>query len=382
MLKERKKINILLFAKSVDGGTGTVILNLQKLASNNFELQTVVLEAPSSRKIKQFIFTFLHKRNFYPQKYSFSIGTIKEFIREIIWFKKELKKYSPDVVISLDIHCNLIVVLAKLISTNGPKIILTTHISLKDTIHEKSTRFVRFFLSWAVSYLYNKADLLICLSHKMRASLRKEYGISGKIAVIHNGFSHSKSLEARKNKKNKIIISVGRLVEQKDFFTLIDAFERIRDVQRDVQLIIVGEGPMRNLIGKRIKSSTSASHIKLVGWQENIPLWIANSDIFVLSSKREGFPYVMLEALAVGKPIISSDVPYGPSEILGGGKYGILVSPGNSVELARRMQKLLESKTEYDYYAKKSKERAEYFTEEKMLVAYARNIRSLIRSKQ
>ena len=115
----------------------------------------------------------------------------------------------------------------------------------------------------------------------------------------------------------------------------------------------------------------------MVVCKNNSSFCVAKSDIFVLSSKREGFPYVMLDALAQGRPVISTNAPFGPKEILQGGKYGVLVPVGDADRLAAAMESLLTNNTLRARYGRLSKERSRYFSEDKMLEGYLSLIRSI-----
>ncbi|MBW4420107.1 MAG: glycosyltransferase [Myxacorys californica WJT36-NPBG1] len=121
-----------------------------------------------------------------------------------------------------------------------------------------------------------------------------------------------------------VVLGVGRLVGQKDFFTLIQAFQRVRQ-QRRARLIILGEGEDRPRLETLIRELKLEQDVALLGFVENPYVYMANSAVFVLSSHYEGFGNVVAEAMAVGTPIVATDCPSGPAEILENGKYGKLV---------------------------------------------------------
>lgn len=366
----RENISLTIFVKSIDAGTGSLVFSLQKLAKDkNIHIKTLVLEKPSYRK-KDNTFQYLHNKKYYPYRYNINISAIRDFIRECAWYKNKLDVMKPDIILSMDVHCNIISSIVKLMTRSNSKLVLVTNINLKATIEEKSTSHLSKTLQKTVSFLYNKADVLVCSAKEMRESLRLDFGVKKKITLIHYGIPKNVVKRRRRVDKKKIIMSVGRLVEQKDFITLINAFDKVSKKFRDCILVIIGEGPMRNELVIHIKRKGLASKVRLLGWKKNTSVWIAQSDIFVLSSKREGFPYVLLEALNEGKPIISTDAPFGPREMLDGGKYGILIPVGDELNLAKAMLLLLKNKNERKRYERCAKDRSAYYSEAKMLSQY------------
>jgi len=123
------------------------------------------------------------------------------------------------------------------------------------------------------------------------------------------------------------IVNVGALKSQKNQKLLLDAMRRLKF--RDVSLLIVGDGPERLRLEKMLCDENLNDCVRLLGWVNNSSEIIAAADLFVLSSNFEGYPNVLLEALVVGTPIISTDCDYGPREILADGKYGVLVPTNN-----------------------------------------------------
>src|SRR5439155_27303373 len=121
-----------------------------------------------------------------------------------------------------------------------------------------------------------------------------------------------------------VLLGVGHLRLQKDFPTLIRAFALAR-ARRPMRLVLLGEGGQRTELQKMIEDFGVQADVCLYGYTENPFAWMANASMFVLSSAWEGLPAVLIEALACGCPVVSTDCPSGPREILDGGKYGKLV---------------------------------------------------------
>jgi glycosyltransferase involved in cell wall biosynthesis len=144
-----------------------------------------------------------------------------------------------------------------------------------------------------------------------------------------------------------IVLGVGRLHPQKDFDTLIRAFARVRE-KRPCRLVIVGEGALRGSLMDRVESLGVAADVSLPGFDPNPFAFMARADLFVLSSAWEGFGRVLPEAMACGCPVVSTDCPSGPTEILEGGVYGPLVPVGDDVALAAAIAASLDGAVDRD----------------------------------
>ncbi|MBY4895633.1 glycosyltransferase [Cupriavidus sp. AU9028] len=137
------------------------------------------------------------------------------------------------------------------------------------------------------------------------------------------------------------IVSVGRLQEtQKDFSTLLRAYARlVEQTACPERLVIVGDGPSRGALEALARSLGLADRVDFVGFQSNPHAWVRRARLMAYSSKMEGLPNVLLEALAAGQFVISTDCPVGPHEILDGGRAGLLVPVGDAAALAEAMHR-------------------------------------------
>jgi glycosyltransferase involved in cell wall biosynthesis len=142
-----------------------------------------------------------------------------------------------------------------------------------------------------------------------------------------------------REKQGPVIVAAGRLTPQKDFATLLRAFALLPDA--GAKLVIYGEGPLRSELESLVAGLGLSGRVSLPGFVGDLPAEIAASDLFVLSSRWEGLPGVLLEALAVGTPVVATDCPTGPDEILEGGRWGALVPVGDPPALAKAMAKTL-----------------------------------------
>lgn len=139
-----------------------------------------------------------------------------------------------------------------------------------------------------------------------------------------------------------VILGIGRLVIQKDFPTLISAFAKVRE-NRPARLMILGEGDERAALESMIQALGLESDVALPGFTDNPYAYLSKAALFVLSSRYEGFGNVVAEALACGAPVVSTDCPSGPAEILDHGKYGRLIPVADPAAMTRAILDLLDS---------------------------------------
>lgn len=136
------------------------------------------------------------------------------------------------------------------------------------------------------------------------------------------------------------LLAVGSLVDLKNHRLLIAAFSKIAH-RLDAALVILGEGPLRFVLEQDVKNFSLEDRVVLAGFQSDPTFWYQCADLFVLTSNYEGFANVLVESLACGTPVVSTDCPYGPSEILMQGLYGELVPVGDIDALAAGVQRAI-----------------------------------------
>jgi len=161
-----------------------------------------------------------------------------------------------------------------------------------------------------------------------------------------------------------LVLAVGRLTAQKDYPTLLRAFAKVRS-RRNCRLIILGEGELRDSLEALTSQLGIADSVQLPGFADNPFAWMSKASLFVLSSAWEGLPNVLIQAMACGTPVVSTDCPSGPAEILENGKWGRLVPVGDEVALAEAMDRALEDKVFPDVAV-----RATYFSLDSALNEY------------
>lgn len=196
-----------------------------------------------------------------------------------------------------------------------------------------------------------------------------------RVHPIYNGFdleairaSADRPLPIPKN--TRWIVTCCRLSEQKDFRTLIGAFSLIAR-RTEARLVIVGDGPERPAVEALIREHGLNGQVTLAGFQANPFPWIRAADVFVLSSFYEGFGNVIIEAFALGVPVIASDCPWGPSEIIEPDVHGYLFTPGDVAALASYLDRLLSDEALRFRLAEQALTRSAGFSLERMVAGYA-----------
>lgn len=297
-------------------------------------------------------------------------------LRSILPLSKYLRKERPDAILSAMNYVNIVTLIAKLISNSDTKVIVSEHSNLTESIKRLSPTKQRI-LKLLMGYTYKKADQIVAVSNGVAEALIHEINIeANKITTIYNPI-FSEDLVRRSYKlishswlnenAPPLVLAAGRLTPQKDFATLIHAFKKLLK-KRACNLIILGEGELRPDLEKLIKDLGLEENVQLPGFVDNPYAWMSKADLFVLSSISEGFGNVIVEAMACGTPVVSTDCPSGPNEILEDGKWGELVPPGKPDLLAGAIANSLENPLNRDI-----KTRAKFFSVDNAVEQY-RNI--------
>jgi glycosyltransferase involved in cell wall biosynthesis len=201
-----------------------------------------------------------------------------------------------------------------------------------------------------IGRFYPWADRIVSVARGTADDLARTTGLPReRIEVVHNPIVTPELKELAKTSVDHpwfrpgeppVVLSVGRLSQQKDFGTLVRAFARVRD-RRPARLVILGEGPERGRLESLISELRLDEAAALPGWVGNPYPWMAHAGAYVLSSRWEGLPSVLIEALYCGVPIVATDCLSGPREILEGGEHGLLVPVGDVDALARGIESAL-----------------------------------------
>jgi glycosyltransferase involved in cell wall biosynthesis len=237
------------------------------------------------------------------------------------------------------------------------------------------------FLKKTIFKIFFKlADRLIVNSKEFKKEMNKNYSVNPK--VIYNPFDKKKIVNfsnikiQKKFQSNKLkIITVGRLVDQKNHLCLLKALNNIKDKIK-FELIIIGKGKNYYQIKDYSFNNNLNKDVRIMYTNNPFPL-IKQSDLFILTSKYEGLPNVLLEAIALKKFIISSDCPTGPKEILDNGKGGYLFKNNDYKSLSAKILKFVNNKKYLKNKIAYAHKRLNRFDYKKNLIKYLNVINSI-----
>jgi glycosyltransferase involved in cell wall biosynthesis len=258
---------------------------------------------------------------------------------------RHMRRERPNFLLSALNYANLLAMWAAMIARTETKTILTVHSTLsRDTntgLQGVKERALPVLMRWA----YPRSNAVVVVSEGAAQDLKQQINLPDwQVKVINNPVVTPDMIRKAKepppaiikNIEEPIILGAGRLNPHKDFETLVRAFRRVRQ-QCEAQLIIIGEGGEREALESLINKLGQSDSVQMPGFFGNPYPVMARSNVFVLSSSSEGFGNVLVEAMAMGVPVVSTDCPNGPAEILEGGKWGKLVPVGD----ARAMSKAI-----------------------------------------
>lgn len=336
-----------------EGGTERIILNLAKGISGrgyNVDLVLARAEGPYMSQVPDGV-------RLIDLKAPRVLGSVPALA-------KYLRYERPTALLSA-MFANVIALWARCLCGIPYRLIITEHNTLSSVIKNKKDLRWQLYPKLA-GYFYPLADHIIAVSNDVARDLTVSAGIpKNLIQVIYNPVVTPDLLEKSKEPlehpwfkdgEPPVILAVGRLTDQKAFDVLIQAFSHVRK-NRPAHLLILGEGENRSALQSLIDQYRLGQDINLMGFVQNPYPYMAHSSLFVLPSRWEGLPTVLIEALYLGAPIVATDCPGGSREILQDGRFGRLVSVDDPVVLAEAMEKSMN-----DRHSFPSKQSWEFFS--------------------
>lgn len=311
-------------------------------------------------------------------------------LRAALPLRRLVQRTRPDVVVSVLSHVNLAVLLSTWRLDPCPQVVLSVQNNPRAR-HEKAgldpTERAVLFL---VKRFYRRADQIVAISKGVETEVAALIpGVQRRTTVIHNaGVDETVRRKAQqpvegkewKTSGEKLVVACGRLTEQKGFPFLLRAFARLREAV-PARLRILGEGAEREHLERLACRLGVATHVQMPGFVDNPYRHMAAADVFALSSLWEGFGNVVVEAMACGTPVVVTDCPHGPGEIVEGGESGLLVPPADAGALADALTRVLTNAGLRVRLAEAAKRRARDFTAVRVAEQYERLFERLAPSR-
>lgn len=355
----KKKLIFIIPTLDV-GGAEKVTLNiLKKMDNPSYQIKLIVFDG--SGPLKTAI----------PSHVELIVISAKRLRYAMFKLAKILGENKPHYIFSTIGYLNLALIFIKRILRLESQLIIreasTPSKYLEQMKSIKSKIYYKLY-----KYLYPKADIIVAQCDSMKRDLIENMRIpTNKIVRIYNPIDiddikkKAEEYFPREFKTDTVnILSVGRLVEAKGYDTLLKAFKMlVESYESTLHLYIVGEGPLKaELINLSISLNIN-NQVSFLGFIDNPYPYIKNADLFVLSSRWEGFPNALLEALACGKKVVATDCESGPKEILGEEQYGLLANVDDPFSLSEKIKNYLTIEN-------KSGNRADFFKLEEVSKKY------------
>ncbi len=265
---------------------------------------------------------------------------------------RRLRHSRPQVLVSALDYVNAVAWAAARLADPSMPLVLTEHNTPSALIDQTTSCRGRLATRWLLPFVYPRAERVVAVSRGAREDLIRNFDLAPEqVETIQNPVLTPELLrDAQRGSGHPwlapgqppLLVTAGRLEPQKDHALLLEAFARLA-ARRDGRLLVLGEGPLRASLEEDIRRRGLEDRVRVPGFvADPFPL-LREAALFVLSSRCEGLPTVLIEALALGTPIVSTDCPSGPREILDGGRHGRLVPMGDAAALASAMEASLDA---------------------------------------
>jgi glycosyltransferase involved in cell wall biosynthesis len=286
-------------------------------------------------------------------------------IKRLRALKNYIEEQQPDVILSAITYANLLALWAKNIADPSVPVVVSERIALSThcTARSSHRKWRWRYLPTLVRQTYTDADAVVAVSKQVARDLSTVVGVDSKVlTTIYNPVVDVHLQEQAKvplkhewfsPNAPPVILGAGRLTQQKGFATLIKAFAKVRAV-RNAHLIILGEGKLRTELENLAEQLGVGRDVYLPGFVDNPFQYMSQASVFVLSSEYEGLPGVLIQALACGCPVISTDCPGGSAEILANGEYGPLVNVGDVAGMAESIVSVLNDPIEKEVLVRRA----------------------------
>ena len=304
-----------------------------------------------------------------------ALGHVPSVVRSLPFLVRYLSEARPQALLTTLQANNLAAIWAKRLSGCQTQVMIREASTISLDLARESCGFSKQVPALARKW-YGEADGIIAVSEGAAEDLASFVGLPrSRVVTVYNSVDSDRvqGLAAEPledpwftKKELPLFVTVGRLDAAKDLPTLLTAFAKVREAKA-CRLAIIGEGKLRGQCEALLRSLALTDCVRLAGCDPNPFRYMANANVFVLSSVYEGFPNALLEAMACGCPVVSTDCRSGPRELLNDGRFGQLVPVGDSDALAEAMLSTLDAPT---VSRDRLMERARFFNPERIARQY------------
>ncbi|WP_081622315.1 glycosyltransferase [Thioalkalivibrio sp. ALRh] len=335
-MKGDSRAKLLIYLMWLVGGAGKAAVQYANVLANDGTRVVIVASRADPALLGQL-----------DARIELRIMGVKRSLLAVGHLRRGLREVRPDILFAIGVgnvlplqlaltgaryDCPLIVR-----ETNSPEGLLSSYGPIK-----------RAAKRLAMRSAYRTAKQLIVLTRSMEAELRHDWQVPAeKLSYVPNGVALPQNAPERRPADPAMILSVGRLVPQKDHETLLQAFAQVRR-DRECRLVLAGDGRERMRLERAAFNLGIHDDVTFLGRVADVAPLYQQARVTVLASRYEGFPNVLIEALAYGCPVVATDCPTGPAEVINSPSVGLLAGVGNAGELARRMEEALEQTYEPD----------------------------------
>lgn len=332
--------NILLYVPTLEGGGAEkVFIQLATYFINNgYDVWLITAYGNAYKNIQHKSLKILRVFPKKPSKNK-SLNSILRLIVMPVFLAIHIVKIKPLYFLTAVLEANILGNIAHFLSFSKSKFVIRQAGELENETHPGS---LAMFLKWA----FNRSSLIIANSEGTKSTILNFYkNIIFKVKVIGNPIYEEKELIENRSSKESFLLAVGRLEPQKDYPTMLKAFSMVSN-SFDINLKIAGDGSLREDFKSLTKHLEIEEKVHFLGFKEDLDTYYSNCTALILSSHNEAFGNVIVEAMAFGKPIISTKCA-GPKDIINNKHLGELCEIKNPKELSKAISKVIQHPENY-----------------------------------
>lgn len=299
---------------------------------------------------------------------------------------RAIRAVDPDIIFSTSSGANTIAVVARVLARSRARLVLSERNAVvRETFSRART--LRDLLVKRIAYRH--ADAIASVSDGVTEDLVRRLGLPPeRVHTVWNPLIDD-SVLARANEPvehpwfagpEPVLVACGRLVEQKDYPTMLRAFRIVRD-RHPAKLVVLGDGPLRPELEGMVVTLGLAEHVAFIGFHANPFKYMARGAVFVQSSRAEGLPGTLVQSMAVGTPVVATDCDFGPREVVSSGTDGWLVPVGDADRLALHIGELLSDRTRRDEFSARARAVAQRFAIADAVARYERALLGEVESR-